>query len=118
MQHGFPFTKMQHLRLEYQRRNVLSWLTKQLIDDFYVVLAFISAHKLREQHKLFLDSIHNNCTSICTWDSSVVTGARCGKGGVAVMFRKTCQFSISTLDIPLNDMITETKKFQRNMRPK
>ena len=89
----------------------------KLLDDFDVDLAFISEHKLREQHKSFLESIHNNYTSICTCDSSVVTGAICGKGGVAVMFRKNCKFSISTLDIPLNDRITGIKICQSNMRP-
>ena len=89
----------------------------KLLDDFDVDLAFISEHKLREQHKSFLESIHNNYTSICTCNSSVVTGARCGKGGVAVMFRKNCQFSISTLDIPLNDRITGIKICQSKMRP-
>ena len=81
----------------------------KLLDTYEIDFAFISEHKLRKQHDVFLDSVHSNYHAFTLCDSSTVQGARCGKEGVAVMYKKTCQFSVSPLDIQINDRILGVK---------
>ncbi|MCG8079181.1 MAG: endonuclease/exonuclease/phosphatase family protein, partial [Candidatus Thiodiazotropha taylori] len=89
----------------------------KLLDDYEIDFAFISEHKLRIEHKAFLESIHCNYGAITLCDSSVIPGARCGKGGVAILYKKQCQFSVTPLEIHINDRILGIKIDQRNTKP-
>ncbi|MCG7879467.1 MAG: hypothetical protein N0C90_24515, partial [Candidatus Thiodiazotropha endolucinida] len=89
----------------------------KLLDDNNIDLAFISEHKLREQHKSFLDSVHCSYSAFTLCDASVASGSRCGKGGVAVMYKKTCQFSVSLLDVQVNDRILGIKIDHKAVKP-
>ena len=86
----------------------------KLLDLHAIDFAFISEHKLRNEHKTFLDSVHNNYRAITLCDTSITPGSRCGKGGVAILYKKECQFSVSHLDIQFNDRILGIKIEQRN----
>ena len=88
----------------------------KLLDIHDIDFAFISEHKLRNEHKSFLDSVHSNCRAITVCDTSIPQGTRCGKGGVAIMYKKECQFSVSHLDIQLNDRILGVRIDQRHSR--
>ena len=88
----------------------------KLLDIHDIDFAFISEHKLRNEHKSFLDSVHSNYRAITVCDTSIPQGARCGKGGVAIMYKKECQFSVSHLDIQLNDRILGIRIDQRHSR--
>lgn len=89
----------------------------KLLDIYEIDFAFISEHKLRNEHKLFLDSVHRNYHAITLCDSSNISGAGCGKGGVAIMYRTGCQFSVSPIDIYDNSRILGVKIDQRSARP-
>ena len=89
----------------------------KILDDYSIDFAFISEHKLREQQKSFLDSVHLNYTAVCVCDASITPGARCGKGGVAIMYKKTCQFCVSHLNVQLSDRIIGIQINQSCMKP-
>ncbi|MEW8548807.1 MAG: hypothetical protein AB2693_35355, partial [Candidatus Thiodiazotropha sp.] len=89
----------------------------KLLDIYDIDFAFISEHKLRNEHKVFLDSIHRNYHAITLCDSSNTSGSRCGKGGVAIMYKVGCHFSVSPIDICDNNRILGVKIDQRNTRP-
>ena len=81
----------------------------KLLDTYNIDFAFISEHKLRKQHDSFLDSVHSNYRALTLCDSETTQGARCGKDGVAIMYKRTCQFSVTPLDIHVNDRILGVK---------
>lgn len=89
----------------------------KLLDEYNIDFAFIAEHKLREQHKSFFDSVHNDYHAFTLCDASVTPGARCGKGGVAIMYKKERQFSVSLVDIQLNGRILGIKIDQQQIRP-
>ena len=89
----------------------------KILDYYNIDFAFISEHKLREQQQYFLDSVHLNYTAVCVCDASITPGARCGKGGVAIMYKKTCQFCVFHLDIQLSDRIIGIQINQSCMKP-
>ena len=73
----------------------LSYLLYKLDID----IAILCEHKLKPEHKLFFDSIDSKYTSISACDSSNSQSARCGKAGVAIMYKKECQFKVKALNI-------------------
>ena len=89
----------------------------KLFDIYEIDFAFISEHKLRIEHEVFLDSVHSNYHSITLCDSSIAPGTRCGKGGVTIMYKKNCQFSVTPLDIQVNDRILGMKIDQHDAMP-
>ena len=88
----------------------------KLLDSHNIDLAFISEHKLRNEHNTFFDSIHSNYRALTICDTSTVPGARCGKGGVAIMYKKDCQFSVTPIDIHVSDRILGVKIDCRDTR--
>ena len=47
----------------------------KLLDSHNIDLAFISEHKLRNEHNTFVDSIHSNYRALTICDTSTVPGA-------------------------------------------
>ena len=60
----------------------------KLLDSHNIDFAFISEHKMRNEHYTFFYSIHSNYRALTLSDTSTVPDARCSKGGVAIMFKK------------------------------
>ena len=89
----------------------------KLLDDKNIDIAFISEHKLREQQVSFLNSIHSNFSAHTICDTSVGPNARCGKGGVAILYKKSCQFTISKLDVQINDRIIGVQIDGKHLKP-
>lgn len=89
----------------------------KVLEIYDIDFAFISEHKLREEHKRFFDSIHSNYRALTVCDSSAIPSSGCGKDGVAMMYKKQCQFSVSLIGIHVNDRILGIKIDQRQMRP-
>ena len=88
----------------------------KLLDMHDIDFAFISENELWNEHKAFLDSVHNNYRAYTLCDTSVLPGAGCGRGGVAIMYKRKCQFSVSHIDIQPNDRILGIRIDQRNSR--
>ena len=88
----------------------------KLLDMHDIDFAFILEHKLRSEHKAFLDSVHNNNRAITLCDISVLPGARYGKGGVAIMYKRDYQFSVPHIDIQLSDRLLGIRIDKRNSR--
>ena len=107
--------------------NILTWNVRgimssagslgKLLDDKNIDIAFISEHKLREQQSSFLSSIHSNFSSFTVCDTSAGPNIRCGKGGVAILYKKSCQFTISKLDIQINDRIMGIQIDSKHLKP-
>ena len=89
----------------------------KLLDDKNIDIAFISEHKLREQQDTFLNSVHSNYSAFTLCDASVGPRARCGKGGVAIMYKKSCQFTISPLNIQINDRVIGIQIDSKYVKP-
>ena len=107
--------------------NILTWNVRgimssasslsKLLDDKNIDIAFISEHKVREQQDTFLNSVHSIYSAFTLCDASVGPSARCGKGGVAIMYRKSCQFTISPLNIHINDIVVGIQIDCKYLRP-
>ena len=71
----------------------------------------------RNRLSSFLSSIHSNFSSFTVCDTSAGPNVRCGKGGVAIPYKKSCQFTISKLDIQINDRIIGIKIDSKHLKP-
>ncbi|MES9879586.1 MAG: reverse transcriptase family protein, partial [Sedimenticola sp.] len=91
----------------YPNCNILTWNVRgifstagslsQTLDDLRIDVAFISEHKLKQQHKEFLNSMHSEYVSHAVFDTSNTPGSRCGKGGACILYKKQCSFQITPI---------------------
>lgn len=85
------------------------WLSS-LLDKENCDIAILTEHKLKSETKTYLDSIHSDFYRfVKTDDSDLVQGIgtsyNTGKGGVAIMCRKSLSFSIKEMPCPESNRI-------------
>ena len=70
-----------------------------LLDREHCDIAIISEHKLKHESRMYLDSIHRDFYSIVRIDDNQLhnDGSFSGKGGVAIMYRKSLSFSVKEI---------------------
>ena len=107
--------------------NILTWNVRgimssagtlsDILDKQNIDIAIITEHKLKVTHKEFLNSIHSNYASISKCDDSVDPQSRCGKGGVAILYRSELAFQIRPIDGIQNIRITGLELTRKNCLP-
>ena len=70
-----------------------------------------------EQQYTFLNSVHSNYSAFTLCDATVGPSARYGKGGVAIMYKTSCQFTLSPLNIQINDRIVGIQIDSKYLKP-
>ncbi|CAG2221397.1 unnamed protein product [Mytilus edulis] len=69
-------------------------------------IAVLSEHKLFNHSLQFLNTLDNNYHSLGIADTSVnIETSKCGKGGVAIMYKKTLKFNIKPINCPVSERI-------------
>ena len=98
--------------------NVITWNVRgimssaaslsQTLDVLNIDIALITEHKLLPYMSYFMDSIHLNYYNHTLCDSSfdVYGSIRCGKAGVAILYKKNLKFSLRILDEIQDEKIT------------
>ena len=90
-------------------RGIMSsaYALSDMLDKNDIDIGIISEHKLFNHSKSFLDSINPKYKSFSVCDSSIdqYGPAKCGKGGVAILYKKSLQSSISLIDCLDNERI-------------
>ena len=83
-------------------------VSQDALDELNIDIALITEHKLLPYMSYFMDSIHLNYYNHTLCDSSfdVYGSVRCGKAGVAILYKKELKFSIRILDEIQDDKIT------------
>lgn len=84
--------------------NVLTWNVRgamssslclaKLLKQYNCDIALISEHKLKTETKMFLDSIDYQYKSVVHIETDGDSNYHCGKGGVAIVYKKSLQFHI------------------------
>ena len=69
-------------------------------------IAVLSEHKLFNHSLQFLNTLDNNYHSLGIADTSVnIETSKCGKGGVAIMYKKTLKFNIKPINCPVSERL-------------
>ena len=107
--------------------NLLTWNVRgimssagtlsDILDKQSIDIAIITEHKLKDTHKDFLNSIHSNYRSLSKFDDSVDPQTRCGKGGVAILYRNELAFQIRQIDGIQSNRITGLELSRKNCLP-
>lgn len=71
----------------------------QMLDDYAIDIALITEHKLLPYSSVFLNSIHQDYNYALTVDESISQygSVRCGKAGTAIMYKKSIQSYVNTI---------------------
>ncbi|MES9879357.1 MAG: reverse transcriptase family protein [Sedimenticola sp.] len=88
--------------LSWNVRGVMSsaYVLSTMLDKYNIDIALLSEHKLLSHSEPFLDSINDKYTYFATIDNSLdsYSRVRCGKGGTAIMYKKSIGCMVTHID--------------------
>ncbi|CAG2200520.1 unnamed protein product [Mytilus edulis] len=92
--------------LECTRYHVINSLSNRTFRYTNCDIAVLSEHKLFNHSLKFLNTLDTNYHSIGIADTNInIETCKCGKGGVAIMYKKTLKFNIKPINCPVSERL-------------